>query len=232
MPLWEYVRLSGDISERMAVALIVEGRVRVQGRRITEPDYIVDCQRDEVKVGGVRLQPVEAFYVVFNRWMRGRCVEGLLPAEEGVKFYELFPVSRQGAIGLVLYTCNGLWAGLGRRRRPPVRQVYEVRVPLAWRERCEDLRQVLSAQEGVRAVVESGRTDRWVSLGVEVEAWDDSPVRKVVVDVFGGVVEGLVWDRTLLGIITKKGLSRGRWRHLTLLERNSLRPYFVLDGLG
>jgi len=123
-------------SRRRAEQMIVAGRVRVNGRVVTELGTRVDAERDTVEVDGARVRPAEPVWLalhkppgvlVARRDTHGRrTVYTLLPR----RYRGLFHVGRLDleSEGLILLTNEGETAHRLLHPRHGVRRVYEVAV--------------------------------------------------------------------------------------------------------
>src|SRR5687767_3926917 len=67
MRLQRYLAQSGVASRRRAEELITEGKVRINGKRVTELGVKVRPGKDSVEVDGRRVQPGERLYVILNK---------------------------------------------------------------------------------------------------------------------------------------------------------------------
>ena len=66
--LQKLLSTAGVASRRAAEALIVEGRVTVNGRTVSQLGSKADPERDDVRVDGRRVRPVERFrYILLNK---------------------------------------------------------------------------------------------------------------------------------------------------------------------
>jgi 23S rRNA pseudouridine2605 synthase len=65
--LQRYLSQSGVAARRKAERLIVEGRVKVNGRVVRELGTTVDPEADRVQVDGEAVHPAELFYAVLNK---------------------------------------------------------------------------------------------------------------------------------------------------------------------
>lgn len=65
--LQRYLSQSGVASRRASELLITEGRVRVNGKVVTELGTKVRSGQDRVSVDGEQVQPLELFYLVLNK---------------------------------------------------------------------------------------------------------------------------------------------------------------------
>jgi 23S rRNA pseudouridine2605 synthase len=113
--LQRYLAQAGVASRRRAEVLIQEGRVRVNGRVVTELGTRVEPGKDRVEVGGQRVRPEDARYLLLHKPAgvittlddpQGRkTVLDLLPDDLG----RLFPVGRLDlqTAGALLLTNDG-----------------------------------------------------------------------------------------------------------------------------
>ena len=63
----KFLSESGVASRRKSEEFILEGRVTVNGKTVTELSFIVDEENDIVKVDGERLKPEKKVYFVLNK---------------------------------------------------------------------------------------------------------------------------------------------------------------------
>src|SRR5436190_21824310 len=67
MRLQRYLSQSGVAARRKAEELIVAGRVKVNGKVVSELGSTVDADSDSVQVDGEAVHPKELFYVLLNK---------------------------------------------------------------------------------------------------------------------------------------------------------------------
>ena len=119
MRINQYIASAGVCSRRKADELIAEGRVKVNGARLTSPGYHVE-EGDVVEVDGVRVEPAgKKVYYLLNKPAGfvtatedpvEKTVMELLPAE--LRHLDLKPVGRldKDTTGLLLLTNDGALA--------------------------------------------------------------------------------------------------------------------------
>lgn len=224
---------SGLASRRKAEELIVQGRVTVNGRVVSELGTKVDPEKDHVKVDGRRLKPAPPqTFVMLNKPKNvvstmsdpgGRStIADLLP---GVRV-RVFPVGRLDfdSEGLVLLTNDGELAQRLLHPRYHVPKTYLVKVKGMLND--EELR---ALEKGV--VLEDGRTSpavvKKVSKATE-NSWLEITIYegrkhqvKRMLDAVGHPV--LKLKRTRLGPLALGDLPVGQYRYLTDREANALR---------
>jgi 23S rRNA pseudouridine2605 synthase len=139
---------AGVTSRRKAEELIVEGRVSVNGKTVTELGSKADLETDHIKVDGKRLQaPKRHIYIALNK-PKG-CVtttsdpegrETVLHMMRGIK-ERVFPVGRldYASEGLLLLTNDGEFAHRVTAPESHVTKVYVVKVNGALTEEQEKL---------------------------------------------------------------------------------------------
>jgi len=137
--LQKILSAAGIASRRTAETLITQGRVSVNGATVTELGSKADPVKDDIRVDGRRIKPVERQrYILLNK-PRGyitsrsdpqqrRTVIDLLQ-EHGVRDY-IYPVGRldYDSEGLLLLTSDGDLAARLTHPRHGVAREYEVRV--------------------------------------------------------------------------------------------------------
>jgi 23S rRNA pseudouridine2605 synthase len=128
---------AGVTSRRKAEELMVEGRVSVNGKTVTELGSKADLETDHIKVDGKRLQaPKRHVYIALNK-PKG-CVttasdpegrETVLHMMRGVK-ERVFPVGRldYASEGLLLLTNDGEFAHRVTAPESHITKVYVVKV--------------------------------------------------------------------------------------------------------
>jgi len=158
--LQKFIAQAGVTSRRKAEELIMQGRVTVNGERITTLGFKIDPEKDIIKVDGKVIKPLEFVYVAFYK-PKGylsslydpfgrKTVKDLLDGELSVRVY---PVGRldYDSEGLLLCTNDGEIANLIIHPRFKIPKVYEVLVKGIPKE--EELKKLM---EGV--ILEEGRT--------------------------------------------------------------------------
>jgi len=222
---------AGVASRRGAEAVILEGRVTLNGELVRELGTKADITRDDVRVDGVRLRPPrEPVYLVLNK-PKGvvstrhdpqgrRTVMDLVPPVAG-----LFPVGRLDVTseGLILLTNDGAFAERVSHPRYEVPRVYEAKVRgLPEPATLERLRHGLRV-DGERMAVDRARVveagnNAWVQ--VTLHEGKHHEVKRLL-EAVGHPVSKL--RRVALGPVTSRGLDPGEFRHLTPREVTALR---------
>lgn len=128
----------GVASRRKCEELIIAGRVKVNGNKVTELGFKVS-KRDDIEVDGKLLQKEELVYLVMYKptgyltavsdKLGRRLVMDLLP-KELLKTHRLFPVGRldYDTSGVLLITNDGELSYRLTRSSKEIEKVYQVRV--------------------------------------------------------------------------------------------------------
>ena len=242
----------GVASRRRCEELIAEGRVRVNGRVVTEQGTRIDAERDTVEVDGRPVGPVRRRYVLLNKPVgyistardpRGRrTVLDLVPSTN-----RLYPVGRLDLTseGLLLLTNDGALAERLTHPRYEHEREYWVlvegrpsRVVLdrlrsgidledgrTWPAAVTRLAQ-RTVENGLRLPRRSGKGAKGTWLRVVIHEGRKRQVRRMC-EAIGHPVKRLV--RMRMGPLHLKKLRSGEWRELTEEEVRGLRAEV---GLG
>jgi 23S rRNA pseudouridine2605 synthase len=228
--LQKFLARAGFGSRREGEQLVVEGRVKVNGRLVTELGEKVFPERDAVAVDGAAVKPQKALYLVFNkpknclcssRDDRGRkTVLDFLP---GVS-QRIFTVGRldYDAEGLLILTNDGDFAQRVIHPRHGVARTYQVKVKGCFTEKA-----VSSLRRGVRldgkvikplSVRVLSRNSRESRLRMEIVQGINQQIKRML-GVVGYEVSGL--KRTAIGSVRIGTLPSGKCRRMTPGETQS-----------
>lgn len=214
---------AGAASRRKAEALILEGRVKVNGQVAGLGDR-ADPRRDEVTLDGQAVRPEAKRYLVLNK-PAGYVTTASDPHGEPTVMelvdmdVRVFPVGRldRDTTGLLLFTNDGDFAHRVLHPRFEVKKTYVARLR---RELSEEARSALLG--GVELDDGPARAESVIMLddeGREVEIVIHEGRKRVVRRMFqavGNHVEAL--HRSRVGGLTLDGLPEGKWRELTAAE--------------
>ncbi|WP_433937048.1 pseudouridine synthase [Sorangium cellulosum] len=233
--LQKIIARAGVASRRASEELILAGRVRVNGRVVTELGLKADRQKDRIEVDGKRLVSEVPVYVALHK---PRNVVSTLRDPEGRPTVadhvrgtgaRLYPVGRLdfATSGILLMTNDGDFANALLHPRGGVPKTYVLKVQgvmsdddlTPWREgiRLEDgvtlpAEARLLRHEGDKTWLEvtlrEGRNQQIRRMG-EATGW---PVMRLARTTFAGV--------------TSEGLRPGEWRALTVDELLHIREAF------
>ncbi len=229
--LQKFIARAGVASRRRAEALIVSGRVRVNGRTATVLGTRVRPEVDEVVVDGVRVRPGSARWVMLNK------PAGFLTTRHDDRgretVYDLLPASLRGLVhvgrldqateGLLLFTNDGEVAHLLAHPRYGVEREYRARV--GGTPSAAVLRRLVSGvklEDGVaraRRARVLARDPPCAVLELVLTEGRKREVRRMCRAV-GHPVRRL--QRVRFGPIRLRGLARGQWRELGKAEMAAL----------
>lgn len=218
----KYISNAGICSRREADVLIASGAVSVNGEVVTQLGFKV-MPGDVVHYGGEKLVSERKRYVLLNK-PKGYITTMDDPQERKTVMNlvadacteRIYPVGRldRNTTGLLLFTNDGELAKKLSHPSTGARKVYHVELdkPLTANDRKRML-EGLSLEDGEIAVdaVEYDGDDRHC-VGVEIHSGRNRIVRRIF-ESMGYEVYKL--DRVIFAELTKKNLSRGRWRMLT-----------------
>jgi 23S rRNA pseudouridine2605 synthase len=225
----------GLASRRAAEKLITEGKVRVNGRVVSELGAKADPRKDKIEVDGARVIAERLVYVALHKPRgyvstmsdpEGRpCVKELLGAV-GVR---VFPIGRLdfATSGLLLATNDGAFSdGLLHPKRE-VPKTYIVKTHgLMQPEDLERWRTGVNLEDGVTAPAEATlirhEADKtWMEL--TIHEGRNQQIRRMG-DATGFSVMRL--SRVVFAGVTLEGLKPGAWRFLTRDELTALKKAY------
>jgi len=222
----KYIANSGICSRREADMYIQVGSVEVNGKIINEMGFKVKLN-DEVKFDGRRISPEAKAYVLLNKPKgfatttsnaKGNTVMDLVAKAANVN---LHPIGRLGrnATGLLLFTNDDDFMQKFTRRG--VSRLFHIE--LDKNLKSEDIQRI---RDGLKI---DGKTIEvedvsWVKnapkkeVGLKIKHIGNSVIRTIFEHLNYNVVKV---DCVTIGPLTKKELSRGRWRYLSEQEMNT-----------
>ncbi len=220
-------------SRRAAEELIAEGRVRVNGKVVTELGSKADAARDHIKVDGKLINPHQPpTYIMLNKPAgfvttmsdpeKRPTVQDLL---KGVKA-RVYPVGRldYNTEGLLILTNDGDFAHLITHPKHEFPKTYLAKVKGVLEERqIEMLEKGVFLQDGKTAPakvrkIRKEEANSWVEI--TIHEGRKRQVRRMFDHVGRSVIK---LKRTKTGSVSLGDLPEGRFRHLTLDEVNALR---------
>lgn len=223
----KYVAHCGICSRRKAAEYILEGHVKVNDVVIKEPGHRV-MENDKVIFKGKPIQPeVNKVYLLLNK--PKDCVT-TLSDEKGRKTVmdivgkavkeRIYPVGRldRATLGLLLLTNDG---DLAKKLSHPSHECSKVYEVILDKEVSEEhlklIRKGLTLEDGFTPVdaVNYIKNKEKTEVAIEVHIGRNRIVRRIF-EHLGYQVKKL--DRTYYAGLTKKDLSRGRFRHLSQQE--------------
>jgi 23S rRNA pseudouridine2605 synthase len=237
--LQKLISRAGVASRRKAEQLIVEGRVTVNGRTVTELGAKADLDRDHIKVDGRLLRaPKHLVYIVLHK--PKHCVttmhdpqgrETVMKFVRGVK-ERVYPVGRLDyqSEGLLLLTNDGDFAHRITSASSHVEKTYLVKANGRLSpEQMEEFRRGVPLHGRRTAPARIKLAQRAENPWYEVRLIEgrQNQIREMFQH-FGLLVEKL--KRVKIAFLDLKGLKPGQYRHLTPAEVERFRRLLGIGG--
>lgn len=234
MPLNKYIAHSGVCSRRDAADLVRSGKVKVNGEVITEPGHKV-TEKDAITVAGKKATPVrDLVYILLNKPkdyltttddpQQRKTVLDLIGTATKERVYPVGRLDRNTS-GVLLLTNDG---DLSQKLTHPsneIKKIYAVTLdkPLV-KAHFDEILKGVPLEDGIAHVDTLAYTDAAdkTQIGVELHSGRNRIVRRIF-EHFGYDVKNL--DRVTFAGLTKKNVTRGKWRFLTEKEVRDLK-YF------
>lgn len=232
MPLNKYIAHCDVCSRRDAVALIKEGKVKVNGIVVTEPGYKVS-QGEEITLNDKKLAVQKNLvYILLNKPKgyitttddpKGR--KTVMDIVENYIDERVFPIGRldRNTTGLLLLTNDGELAQKLSHPKYEVRKVYQVKLDRAVAKAdYEKIVAGITLEDGPVKVDAIEYLDTKDEIGLEIHSGKNRIVRRIF-ESLGYEVEKL--DRVMYAGLTKKNILRGKWRFLSKQEVINLKHF-------
>jgi 23S rRNA pseudouridine2605 synthase len=227
MPLNKFLAHCGVASRRDAAVLIADGKVKVNGKEVTEPGYKVQ-PTDEVKFNNRKLFVTKNLvyillnkpkdYITTNDDPQGR--KTVLQLVKTATTERVYPIGRldRNTSGVLLLTNDG---DLTQKLSHPsyeIKKLYEVKLdkPLVKTD-FDRILKGLVLEDGpikVDSLAYADNRDKSI-IGIEIHSGRNRIVRRIF-EHLGYDVKGL--DRVMFAGLTKKNVERGKWRFLSEKE--------------
>lgn len=227
MPLNKFLAHCGICSRRDAVALISEGKVKVNGSVATEPGYKVQ-PTDEVIYNNKKVFVTKNLvYILLNKPKdyitttddpQGR--KTVLQLTQKATDQRVYPIGRldRNTSGVLLLTNDG---DLTQKLSHPsyeIKKIYEVKLDkILTKGDFEKIMDGLVLEDGkvlVDSLAYADSKDKSI-IGIEIHSGRNRIVRRIF-EHLGYDVKGL--DRVMYAGLTKKNVERGKWRYLSEKE--------------
>ena len=227
--LQKYIAMSGTASRRAAEQLIDEGRVVVNGKKVTEQGVKVEIGCDTVEVDGILLKVNDKkIYIALNKptgyvttvkdqFDRPTVID-LVEKEIHTR---VFPVGRLDyeTEGLLLMTNDGDWANkVTHPKFESKKKYYAVLKGVLTIPELNKIRRgvVIDGKKTRPAECEIMEIDMGMTLvEITIHEGRNRQVRKML-EAVGQTVKAL--KRESIGIVELGNLPEGRWRYLTSSE--------------
>lgn len=227
--LQKYIAMSGTASRRAAEQLIDEGRVAVNGKKVTEQGVKVEIGCDTVEVDGILLKVNDKkIYIALNKptgyvttvkdqFDRPTVID-LVEKEIHTR---VFPVGRLDyeTEGLLLMTNDGDWANkVTHPKFESKKKYYAVLKGVLTIPELNKIRRgvVIEGKKTRPAECEIMEIDMGMTLvEITIHEGRNRQVRKMF-EAVGHTVKAL--KRESIGIVELGNLPEGRWRYLTSSE--------------
>ena len=237
MRINKYIAEAGVASRRNADQLIKDGKVSVNGKKISECGVDINVENDVVYVDGVRITPIRRYtYIMFNK-PKG-CITtaqdefGRKTVFDYLEQYEgkgLFPVGRldYDSEGLLLLTNDGALAQVLTHPSYEVPKTYLVKIEgTIADDELKKIRAGVKSLDGVRyapaKVFVKEQKDNFTKLEITVTEGKNREVRKI----FEAVGKNVVFlCRKKIGDLALGGLTRGTARYLSDKEVAYLKAF-------
>lgn len=229
----KYIANSGLCARRKADEMISNGEIRVNGQEITEMGYIVQ-PGDKVQFHDTILKAEENVYILMNKPkdyitttddpQERHTVMELL---NGATPHRIYPVGRldRNTTGLLLFTNDGALAEKLSHPSSNINKLYHATLDKALTKVDFDkITEGIELEDGPIAVDELAFVDGMSKkeVGIRIHSGKNRIVRRIF-ESFG--YEVIKLDRVIYAGLTKKDLTRGRWRNLSAKEIISLKHF-------
>ena len=224
MPLNKFLAHCGVCSRRDAVALISEGKVKINGKVATEPGYKVQ-PFDDVNYNNKKLFVTKNLvYILLNKPKdyitttddpQGR--KTVLQLIQKATDERVYPIGRldRNTSGVLLLTNDG---DLTQKLSHPsyeIKKIYEVKLDkILNKADFEKILDGLILEDGpvlVDSLAYADSKDKSI-IGIEIHSGRNRIVRRIF-ESLGYDVKGL--DRVMYAGLTKKNVERSKWRYLS-----------------
>ena len=232
MTLNKYLAHSGISSRRDAAILIKEGKVELNGKVFTEPGYRVQPE-DVITIDKKVMVPQRNFvYVLLNKPKdflttteddRGR--RTVMELVSGASEDRLYPIGRldRNTTGVLLMTNDGDLAQKLSHPKYENKKIYQVSLDKDLTKKDFDkIVEGVVLEDGLAKVDRLAYLDDKNEIGLEIHSGRNRIVRRIFESLGYDVVR---LDRVMYAGLTKKNVSRGKWRFLTEKEIINLKHF-------
>lgn len=222
----------GVCSRSEAERLVREGRVRLDGGLVRDPEHPADLQGANIEVDGIPATAAPRRYLMLNkprglvttlRDERGR--DTVYRCFDGVDIGHIAPVGRldKASEGLLLFTNDPQWAARIADPATGPSKTYHVQV-----DRIPDEAALRAMRTGIAcdgillaaksaSLLRAGEKHAW--LEIVLDEGRNRQIRRLLAALDIGVLRLL---RVVIGTLQLGELPKGQWRDLTAEEEESL----------
>ncbi|WP_078596968.1 pseudouridine synthase [Evansella clarkii] len=235
--LQKVIAQAGVTSRRKAEQLIIDGKVFVNGKKVTELGTKVDTQTDEVVVDGVPLDKEEPVYFLLYK---PAGVISSVADDKGRKVVtdyiftdkRVYPVGRldSDTSGLLLLTNDGDFANTLMHPKYKIYKTYVAKVEgMPLRETVRKLEKGIVLEDGKTApakakVIRTDKRKNTAIIELSIREGKNRQVRRMLESVGHPVIK---LKRESYGFLDLKGLNAGEYRELKPHEVKQLREMAV-----
>lgn len=236
--LQKVIAQAGITSRRKAETLILEGKVKVNGKVVTELGVKVDPKKDKIEVNGIPLEREEPVYYLLYK---PRGVISSVSDEKGRKTvtdfvetdYRIFPVGRldYDTSGAIILTNDGEFAQLLTHPKHEIEKVYVAKVRgIPTGEKIKMLREGVMLEDGKTApakvkVLSVDRKKNVAIIRITIHEGRNRQVRRMFEAVGHEVVK---LKRERIAFLDLKGMNPGDVRPLKPIEVKHLRELALM----
>lgn len=231
--LQKVIAHAGFTSRRKAEQLIVEGKVKVNGKTIRELGTKVKSS-DKIEVDGIPVEREEKVYFLFYK---PRGVISAVKDDRNRKVVtdyfshieqRIYPIGRldYDTSGLLLLTNDGDFANLMMHPRYQIEKTYIARVKgIPARSLLNKLEKGIQLEDGMTApakvkMLEINKQAKHAILALTIHEGRNRQIRRMLAEIGYPVVK---LRRERFAFLTLKGLNAGEYRELTPHEVKQLR---------
>ncbi len=229
-----FIANAGVCSRREADELIKKGEISVNGKVVTEMGTIVSM-RDDVRYKGKKLNAERKVYLLLNKpkdyvttVSDPHARHTVMELIQGACDERIYPVGRldRNTTGVLLFTNDGDLAKKLTHPKHLTKKIYHVFLdkPVT-KEHIKEIAEGIKLDDGIiaaDAISYVEKTDK-KQVGIEIHSGRNRIVRRIF-EHFGYEIVKL--DRVYFAGLTKKGISRGKWRMLNTNEISRLKAGF------
>ncbi len=228
----KFIANAGICSRRKADELIKKGLVKVNGKEVLEVGAKV-TKKDIVSYQGKRVFPGKKVYILLNKpkdfistTKDEHNRKTIMQLVKNATDERVYPVGRldRNTTGLILITNDGQLAQNLAHPSKNIKKLYKIELdkPVS-QQHFDKIKNGVKLEEGIAEVDNLAYTDDSKKIiGIEVHIGWNRVIRRIF-ESLGYRVKKL--DRVIYAGLTKKNLTRGKWRYLSERELIQLKHF-------